>query len=76
MYYAYEGYLDDGLFIPEHPQEKITGRCRVIVIVLEENVNIDAMRTLQDEMAGEWEKAGINNEDDINELCREVREEL
>ena len=40
------------------------------------NANIYAMRTLQKEMEGEWEKAGINCEDDIIELCREVREEI
>ena len=40
------------------------------------NANIYAMRTLQKEMAGEWEKAGISNEDDIIELCREVRAEI
>jgi AbrB family looped-hinge helix DNA binding protein len=40
------------------------------------NANIYAMRTLQKEMAGEWEKAGIHNEDDIITLCREVRAEI
>jgi AbrB family looped-hinge helix DNA binding protein len=40
------------------------------------NANIYAMRTLQKEMAGEWEKAGINSESDIAELCREVRAEI
>ena len=40
------------------------------------NENIYAMRTMQKEMAGEWEKAGINSEDDIMELCREVRAEI
>ena len=40
------------------------------------NANIYAMRTLQKEMAGEWEKAGINSEADIVELCREVRMEI
>jgi hypothetical protein len=37
------------------------------------NENITAMRKLQDEMVGEWEKAGIHSESDIDELCREVR---
>ena len=27
-------------------------------------------------MSGEWEKAGIRNEEDIAELCREVRVEI
>ena len=40
------------------------------------NANLYAMRTLQKEMAGEWEKAGIRGENDIMELCREVREEI
>jgi hypothetical protein len=34
------------------------------------------METLQKEMAGEFEKAGINGEDDIMALVREVREEV
>ena len=40
------------------------------------NSSIYAMRTMQKEMAGEWEKSGINSEDDIIELCREVRAEI
>jgi len=40
------------------------------------NANIYAMRTLQKELAGEWEKAGINSEDDILALCRETRAEI
>ncbi|MCL1875905.1 MAG: AbrB/MazE/SpoVT family DNA-binding domain-containing protein [Synergistaceae bacterium] len=40
------------------------------------NANIYAMRTLQKEMVGEWEKAGIQSEEDIIELCREVRAEF
>lgn len=38
--------------------------------------NIEAMRTLQEEMAGEFEKAGINSEEDIQKLVREVRAEI
>jgi hypothetical protein len=34
------------------------------------------MQKLQDEMAGEWQKAGIYSEADIDELCREVRDEV
>jgi len=34
------------------------------------------MRTLQKEMAGEWEKAGIRDEDDIIKMCQEVRVEI
>jgi len=44
---------------------------RVIMV----NPAIYAMETLQREMAGAFEKAGINNEDDIMDLVREVREE-
>ena len=40
------------------------------------NANIYAMRMVQKEMVGEWEKAGIFNEDDILKLCREVRTEI
>jgi AbrB family looped-hinge helix DNA binding protein len=40
------------------------------------NANIYAMRSLQKEMTGEWEKAGIHCEGDIIELCREVRAEI
>ena len=40
------------------------------------NANLYAMRTLQKEMKGEFEKAGINNEDDITALVREVRAEI
>ena len=40
------------------------------------NPAIYAMETLQNEMEGEWEKAGIHNEEDIIELCREVRAEV
>jgi len=40
------------------------------------NANVYAMRTLQKELAGEWEKAGINSEEDIDALCRETRAEI
>ena len=40
------------------------------------NANIFAMRTLQKEMRGEFEKAGINSEEDIMDLVREVRAEI
>ena len=45
---------------------------RVIMV----NPAIYAMETLQKEMEGEFEKAGINSEDDIMKLVREVREEV
>lgn len=40
------------------------------------NPAIYAMENFTQAMAGEWEKAGIKNEDDVLELCREVREEV
>jgi len=40
------------------------------------NPAIFAMETLQKEMEGEWEKAGIHSEEDLDALMREVREEV
>lgn len=40
------------------------------------NPAIYAMETLQKEMSGEWEKAGIHSEDDIAALMREIRTEV
>ncbi|MDR0812851.1 MAG: AbrB/MazE/SpoVT family DNA-binding domain-containing protein [Oscillospiraceae bacterium] len=40
------------------------------------NPAVYAMETFQKEMEGEWEKAGITSEEDIIELCREVRAEV
>jgi AbrB family looped-hinge helix DNA binding protein len=40
------------------------------------NPAIYAMDNFTQAMEGEWEKAGIRGEDDILELCREVREEV
>lgn len=40
------------------------------------NANLYAMRTLQKEMNGEFEQAGINSEEDIMRLVREVRVEM
>ncbi len=40
------------------------------------NPAVYAMETLQKEMAGEWEKAGINSEDDLNSLLKEIRTEV
>ena len=45
---------------------------RVIMV----NPAIYAMETLRKELEGEFEKAGINSEDDIMNLVREVREEV
>lgn len=38
--------------------------------------NFEAMRTLQEEMSDEFEKVGINSEEDIQKLVREVRAEI
>lgn len=40
------------------------------------NANLYAMRTLQKDMSGEFEKAGINSEEDIISLVRKVRTEF
>ena len=40
------------------------------------NPAIFAMETLQKEMQGEWEKAGIHSEEDLDALMRGVREEV
>ena len=40
------------------------------------NAAIYAMEAFQKEMEGEWEKAGINSENDIINLCREIRAEV
>ena len=45
---------------------------RIIIM----NPAIFAMERLQKEMEGEWEKAGITNEEDIIALLREIRAEI
>ena len=40
------------------------------------NPAIYAMETLQKEMEGEWAKAGIDSEEDINVLMKEIRAEV
>jgi antitoxin PrlF len=40
------------------------------------NANLYAMRMLQEEMQCEFEKTGINNEEDIIDLVREIRTEI
>jgi len=40
------------------------------------NANIYAMKTLQKEMQGEFENAGLKNEGDIASLVNEIREEM
>ena len=40
------------------------------------NANVYALKTLQRAMKGEAEKAGLTTEEDIIDLCREVRAEV
>jgi len=40
------------------------------------NPAIYAMEQLQESMAGEWEKAGIHSQEDLDALMYEVREEV
>ena len=40
------------------------------------NPAIFAMEAFQKEMEGEWEKAGIHSEDDLDTLMREIRAEV
>ena len=40
------------------------------------NAAIYAMETFQKEMEGEWENAGIKSENDIINLCHEIRAEV
>ena len=40
------------------------------------NANLYAMKTLQKEMSGAFEEAGIKSEEDIMQLVKDVREEI
>jgi len=40
------------------------------------NAAVYAMKMLQNEMAGAWEKAGIHSDDDVMDLVKEVRAEM
>lgn len=40
------------------------------------NSAIYAMKTLQKEMQGKFEAVGINSDDDINDLVKEIRQEI
>ena len=40
------------------------------------NTNVYALKTIQKAMEGEAEKAGLTTEEDIINLCREVRAEV
>jgi AbrB family looped-hinge helix DNA binding protein len=39
------------------------------------NAAVYAMRMLQQEMTGEWEKAGITSDEDVMDLVKEIRAE-
>ncbi len=62
--YASDDQLTDTKYALSHPKNKHFGK------------NFKAMRTLQEEMSGEFEKAGINSEEDIQKLVREVRAKI
>jgi len=40
------------------------------------NAAVYAMRTFQQGMESEWEKAGINSDEDVMALVKEVRDEI
>jgi len=40
------------------------------------NVAVHAIRTFQQGMESEWEKAGINSDEDVMALVKEVRDEI
>jgi len=40
------------------------------------NSALYAMKTLQKEMQGKFEAVGINSDDDINDLVKEIRQEI
>ena len=40
------------------------------------NPAVYAMEQLQQSLTGEWEKAGVNSQEDLDRLMREVREEV
>lgn len=40
------------------------------------NAAVYAMRMFQNDMAGEWEKAGIHSDEDVIDLVSEVRKEI
>jgi len=48
----------------------------VIISNKPEHPAIRAMRNLQESMKGKFEEAGLNTEEDIIKLCREVRHEI
>ncbi len=55
--------------------ERVTFICQGDYIIVM-NSALYAMKTLQKAMKGEFKKAGLNTEDDINELVQEIRREI
>jgi AbrB family looped-hinge helix DNA binding protein len=55
--------------------DRVTLICRDNQVLMM-NSAVYAMNMLQDGMKGEFEKAGIKNDDDVIELVREVRSEI
>ena len=40
------------------------------------NAAVYAMKMFQKDMEGEWEKSGLTSEESINEIVKEVRDEI
>ena len=53
--------------------DKVALICKGDTVILM-NAAVYAMRTLQRGMKGEWEKAGINSDEDIMALVKEARD--
>jgi len=55
--------------------DRVTLICRDNQVVMM-NAAVYAMNMLQEGMKGEFEKAGINSDEDVMELVKEVRSEI
>jgi len=55
--------------------DRVTLICRDNQVVMM-NAAIYAMNILQERMEGEFEKAGIHNDEDVMKLVKEVRDEI
>jgi antitoxin component of MazEF toxin-antitoxin module len=71
------------IIIPKHICDKLNLSLEdEVALVVEngkltiENPVVSAMRKLQKEMSGKFEEAGLNTDDDIMALVREVRAEV
>jgi len=56
--------------------DRLTFICDAADYAIVMNTNIYALKTLQKAMTGEAERAGLTTEEDIINLCREVRAEI